>query len=212
VRALGFNPRLTSFPRVAGLRGIVILSDGSRITADQPRLESERKLALHALCGVNLEIPTEELVSWQTLGGKAVYLSDLEPQDYQFTPYLALRWPLRRDQNALGGVLSIRNRDFAKGLGMHSQSAVSYPLDSKFVRFQSIVGIDDATQGKGSVIFRVLADGKQIFASPVVRGNQPPLAISLAVADVKTLTLVVDFADFGDVQDHADWCDAMLIK
>ena len=189
------------------------LTDGSRVTARQPHLQPDGGLALQAACGVKLLLPSEEVVSWLVIGGKAVYLSDLEPLDYRFTPYLGLTWPLCRDRNVLGGVLSLRNREFAKGMGVHSQSAVSYRLEGKYKRFQATLGIDDATDGQGSVVFRVLADGKPVYTSPVVRGNHPPVTLApLSLAGVKILTLVVDFADFGDVQDHADWCDAVLIK
>ena len=69
------------------------------------------------------------------------------------------------------------------------------------------------TEGQGSVIFRVLADGKPLFTSDVVRGKTPPVVVGpLSVKDVNQLTLSVDFADHGDILDHADWCDAVLIR
>ena len=79
-------------------------------------------------------------------------------------------------------------------------------------RFEAELGIDDSAGGQGSVQFRVLVDGKEKFASPIVRGGDPPLPISVDIADAQKLELVVDYADRGDVLDHADWLNARLVQ
>jgi hypothetical protein len=60
------------------------------------------------------------------------------------------------------------------------------------------------------VIFRVLVDGQERFASPTVRGGDAPLPVSVDIRGAKKLELVVDYADRGDVLDHADWLDARI--
>ena len=60
--------------------------------------------------------------------------------------------------------------------------------------------------------FRVLVDGQERFASPILRGGDPPVPVSVDVRGGKKLELVVDYADRADVLDHADWLDARLIK
>jgi endo-alpha-N-acetylgalactosaminidase len=79
-------------------------------------------------------------------------------------------------------------------------------------RFESLVGIDDSTLGGGSVRFRVLIDGKEKFASPIIRGGDTPLPVSVDVTGAKELELLVDYADRADVLDHADWLNARLIR
>ena len=79
-------------------------------------------------------------------------------------------------------------------------------------RFQAELGIDDSTGGRGSVQFRVLVDGQERFASPIIRGGNPPVPVSVDVAGAKKLELVVDYADRADVLDHADWLNARLTK
>lgn len=213
VRGFGFNPELTSFPEPAASRAILVLEDGSRLTVHGLALDDQGKLKCQAAFGGELTIPVEQVVTLCFLGGKLAYLSDLEPQSYRFTPYLSARWPLRRDRSALGGPLTLRNAECVKGLGMHSQSEVSYFLNGKYRRFRAVLGIDDETAGAGSVVFRVLADGQQIYRSDTVRGNAPPIVLEpLDITGVKVLVLIVDFADQGDIQDHADWCDALLVE
>ena len=96
---------------------------------------------------------------------------------------------------------------------MHSQAVCSYDLKGENISFQATVGIDAAADGRGSVIFRVLTDGKTVFTSEILRGKSAPVLIGpLSLDGVKRLTLAVDFADEGDILDHANWCDALMIK
>ena len=213
VRGFGMNPELTSFPPAKGNQSLVTLSDGSLLTLGDVSFGEQHTLRGRAAFGLDLELPAESVVSLQFLGGRIVYLSDIEPTEYAFTPYLTRKWPLRSNQNAVGGPLRLGGREYARGIGMHSQSLATYRLNGEFAVFQAMIGIDAVTEGEGSVVFRVLADGKPLFTSNVVRGKTPALALGpLNVTDVQQLTLAVDFADHGDILDHADWCDALLIK
>ncbi|MCD4727418.1 MAG: NPCBM/NEW2 domain-containing protein [Pirellulales bacterium] len=79
-------------------------------------------------------------------------------------------------------------------------------------RFQALVGIDDSTDGRGSVRFRVLVDGRERYVSPILRGGDPPVPVLVELTGAKRLELVVDYADRADVLDHADWLDARLVR
>lgn len=213
VRGFGMNPELTSFPALKGEAALLTLSDGSLLTVTDASYSENNLLKCRAAFGAELEFPADQLVSLQFLGGRIVYLSDLEPLAYQVTPYLDRTWPLRRNQNAVGGPLRLASREYHRGIGMHSQSVVTYKLEREYDVFQATIGIDAVTEGRGSVIFRVLADGKPLFTSDIVRGKTPVLTVGpLAMSGVRELTLAVDYADQGDLLDHADWCDALLIK
>lgn len=213
VQAFGMNPELTSFPAVKGPLVLMVLEDGSQLSMGSLKLESGRELHGRAAFGADLQIPLEKIVSLQFLGGRVTYLSDLEPVEYVSTPYLSRTWPLKRNQNAVGGPLRLSGREYARGLGMHGQAVVNYDLKGEYATFQATIGIDTVAEGRGSVIFRVLADGMPVFTSQIVRGKTAPITVGpLPMQNVKRLTLGVDFADEGDILDHADWCDALLIK
>ena len=49
------------------------------------------------------------------------------------------------------------------------------------------------------------------YQSPIVRGGQPPLPISVDVSGAQRLALIVGFADRGDQLDYANWLNARLI-
>ena len=163
--------------------------------------------------GEKITISSSSLVSLQFFGGAAVYLSDLEPNDYRFTPFLSTRWPWRRNLSVSGSPLRLRGKEFARGIGLHSKSQLSYRLGKKYRRFQADVGIDDVAAGAGNVVFAVEVDGKRVFTSKPQSGKNPILHIGpIDVTGKQQLSLVVDYGQFGDIRDHANWCNALLVK
>jgi len=211
--AFSFNPELTSIRKFSGAGVIVFLTDGSRLHAKNLRTTNTNSILADAAFGAELEIPLTAVHSLQMLGGSITYLSDLQPAHEKSEGFLGSGWTMRKDRNVSGGPLQVRGVEYATGLGVHSRSELTWKLDGKFRRFQATVGIDDSSQGKGSVVFRVLVDGKSAFTSKPVTGIQEPLAIPpVDLTRAKSLTLIVDFGADADILDHADWCNACLIR
>jgi hypothetical protein len=72
--------------------------------------------------------------------------------------------------------------------------------------------MDDEVGSKGSVMFRVYGDGKLLFESPEMDGNNIKQLMDLDILGVKELKLkVLDLGD-GSENDHADWVDVKLIR
>ena len=111
-----------------------------------------------------------------------------------------------------GGWLRSGGRRYLKGLGMHSSARLTYLLDEPYGRFDAELGIDDSTDGGGSVRYRVYVDRQTKFTSEILRGGMKPVPVSVDLTGAKRLDLVVDFADRADELDHADWLDARLIR
>lgn len=147
-------------------------------------------------------------------------LSELEPSSVEETAYFgggsSVRYPWKRDRTVTGGALRVGGVLYESGLGVHSRSLLTFPLDGNFVSFRTKAGVDDETLAlprKGSVIFRIHVDDKKVYESPVVRSGEravEPPAVDLRGA--KKLTLEVDFADGFDIADRADWCEPILLK
>ncbi len=62
--------------------------------------------------------------------------------------------------------------------------------------------------GAGSVEFRVLGDGKELFKTGTIKGGQPARKVDVDVTGVDTLILIVNGGDDGINYDHADWANA----
>ena len=58
----------------------------------------------------------------------------------------------------------------------------------------------------------MLLDGRPAWESQPITGQLAPQHVQLEVGRAQTMTLVVDFGALGDVQDHADWAEARLIR
>lgn len=201
------------FGAASELRVTAGLDDGSRLVARTLTLEADevRLVPWSGEADAAHVFPAGRLVFLQTHGGKARYLSDLKPDSYRHVPYLSLPWNYRLDRSVTGRYLRARGMLYLKGVGMHSASRLSWRLDGRDRRFEAAAAIDDEAGPRGSVVFRVFVDSDERYRSPVVRGGEPPVPISVDVSGGRRLSLIVDFADRGDELDHADWLDARLI-
>lgn len=143
----------------------------------------------------------------------AVFLSDLQPLG---TPLNG--WgPMERDRSngeagaGDGGPLTIGGQSFAKGLGVHAHSEISYGLGGSCSTFSAQIGIDDEVGSAGSVVFEVWnGTATRLYQSAVRRGTDGPLAVAVPVTGVTQLRLVVTGTGDGIDFDHADWADAKV--
>ena len=216
VRDIAFNPELLALPEPKELCWLVSLRDGSRVTllASKSRVAGTTLKAAH-VSGVAWNIPLDAVFEIRVLRGRGVFLSELSPMESRQTPFLpgAREWPLQRDRSVAGRPLRLGGREFPKGLGMHSRSAATYDLAGKYRAFHATVGFDDMTVGAGTALCAVEVDGRRVFEESALSRQKG--AKRLAVIDVsgaKRLTLIVDFGELGDSQDHVDWIDAMLLS
>ncbi|MGI8979128.1 MAG: NPCBM/NEW2 domain-containing protein [Pirellulaceae bacterium] len=158
----------------------------------------------------------DQVTLLQTSSPSVVYLSDLTAPSYKQIPFSSLEWPLGLDRNVLGGRLRCGERVHLRGLGMHSASRVAFDLKGE-QRFEAQFALDDLAASRGSVIGKVLLEtepGKWTAAweSPVVRGGDAPLTLSVPLKGARRLALLVEFSDRGDEWDHANWLDARLVR
>src|SRR4029078_4051281 len=89
-----------------------------------------------------------------------------KPASVKFTPYVGGDWPWEKDRNIFQGPLQLRGREFATGLGVHSRTALSYAIEPKDREFRAVVGIDDAAEDAGHVIFTVAVDDRTVWTRP----------------------------------------------
>ena len=204
-----------------GNRLLVGFRDGSLVTARQLRFDRAGGV-LDLVSGAVL-IPEEgvnlcdEICLLRPFADRVQYLSDMDPLGYKHIPMLQLEWPYHDDRNVLGQHLRCGSRLFTKGLGMHSTSRLAYRLEQQSQRFEAEIGIDDCTKGRGSVICRVYTDEgsgdwKRVYETPILRGDDNIVRMSVDVLGAKRLSLIVDRADQGEEWDHVNWLNARLVK
>jgi len=105
--------------------------------------------------------------------------------------------------------MSIAGRKFEHGLGTHASSVIYIDTKGGCERFLACVGVDDnAKDPRGSVVFKVIGDGKMLFRSPVMKTGDQPLQVDVNLKGVKTLVLLAEPTADGIAFDHADWAEA----
>ncbi|WP_175607399.1 NPCBM/NEW2 domain-containing protein [Deinococcus marmoris] len=109
-----------------------------------------------------------------------------------------------------GQALKIGTQTFAKGIGVHAGSTLTYTLNGNCSTFSATVGIDAEVGARGSVVFQVYGDDTLLAASGTMTGVSAAKVFSVSVKGVKELKLVVTDAGDGIAYDHADWADAQV--
>lgn len=156
-------------------------------------------------------IDVQEEIQWRKpvspgAGGKAVFLSDIEP-------LLATQTfgVLHHDVNLNNTSLILNNKRYEKGLGTHANSEIVYQLKGRFTGFSSDVGLDDTQDNTpGSIFFKVYVDGALRWTSPVMRWDSETQHLNMDITKAQELKLVVEDAGDGDTCDHADWAAAKV--
>jgi hypothetical protein len=222
VAAVALGTDIVTSLKPKGVYGRIVLfaegsDNGARLSLVSAVCTDGRTLEGKTLFGSNLKVPLERVAALDVYQGRAVYVSDLKPTRFEFTPYLGEGgpvWPFVADGSVADRDLRLAGSTYDKGLGLHSKSRVSYNLAGAYRRFEARVGLDDETGREGSVRMRVLADGKplDIGADRELTARTGPLVVAVSVVGVKELTLEVDFGERADKQDHVNWCDARLLK
>ena len=115
-----------------------------------------------------------------------------------------------------GESLSCMGKRFAKGLGLHSRTSLTFALEGKYLAFETFMGLSDEVlklSAEGSVQFEIMVDGKEMYRSPVIRGGSPCMRMPrLGLKGASALKITVNFADGFDSGDRALLGNPILLK
>lgn len=106
--------------------------------------------------------------------------------------------------------LTINGQTFQRGVGTHANSTIPLEVDGNALELSGSVGLDDETAGRGSVLFKVEADGKEIWNSGLMRPRDAAKEFTLNVKGAKSLQLIATDGGDGTDYDHADWGDLKI--
>lgn len=152
---------------------------------------------------------------------RAIYVVNMEDSEYlsDYNWKLAnIGWSsIKKDKSVSGNAIRLTNVDnkevsYQKGIGTHATSNIIYDLtDIDASYFTSYIGVDRQMFGTvGSVEFKVLLDGKEVYNSGLMKSKDVQKYIEINIAGSKELKLVVTDGNNGIGSDHANWADAKL--
>lgn len=145
-----------------------------------------------------------------------IYLSDMRDQVVG-TPtngWGPVEWDQSNGESSSedGGPLTINKVEYAKGIGVHANSSITFNLQGRCTSFSAVVGVDDEVSTNGSVKFTVLGDGgRELATSKVLTFTDDGVQLTADTTGQQQLVLQVDDSGNGNGQDHADWADAQVV-
>lgn len=206
---------------------VVVTRGGDEIGAAGVEI-AEGSFRIQAAWGESVSIAAESLSRLDFSAGRIRYLSDLEPLKEIFSGIdpenslfaglvddksLQLMYGPRRNSTLDVRVpIRLRGRQYSKGLCIHSRTEISYALDRRYQSLEAVIGIDDEVAGNqdSAVLVTITGDGLSLY-SQQIRTSDDPQPLKLAVDQIATLTILVDFGDGDSSCDWLDLADARLI-
>lgn len=150
------------------------------------------------VAGAAIAAPAKTMIAQET----SVALSDLD------LSLVDQQWNSAKKNLGVGGKpLGIGGRKFTHGVGTHANSLIIVRLDRGTRRFRAFAGVDDNSDGKGSIRFSVHIDEGEIWNSGIRHKGDAPLLIDLDVSRVRYLMLRVDDGGDGNSNDHGNWAE-----
>ncbi len=116
---------------------------------------------------------------------------------------------LVRNASLENEVLSAGGKAFSRGLFAHAPSLLKCDLGQKWKRFAFEYGLQEGK--RGSVVFVVRGDGRELFRSDVV-ADAALRSAELDVSGVTTLELITEDAGNGNTTDHSVWFQPTLFR
>lgn len=211
VVALAFDPAVVNYPRPQADFLDLTLADSSRLGVTGARVEKGHVVATTRF-HQQIRVPLAELLRIDPRSETLVYLSKRKPDGQSYVPYLGPTRPFHSDQTVEGHPFQLAGHVYERGLGTQSRTLLAYKLKPGDRRFQATVGVDERAGPLGSVVFRVLTDGKPVLTTPPLTARDTPRSIDVDISHAKILILATEFGDRGDVRDLADWVEARIIR
>lgn len=102
-------------------------------------------------------------------------------------------------------------KEFNKGIGAATNAEIVYNLNGDYNVFTTYLGTDkNYNVNATTIIFKIFADGEEVYTSDVVRVNSEAEFVRLDVTGVKELKLVANDAGDSGYGDFASWADTKI--
>lgn len=188
----------------------VKLSDGSSITAKSLRLQ-DNKLTIDLSDGAPRTLDLASVNSIEQVNGPVSWLSSRPPVENVHTPFFEASFPAKMNQTVSGKPIRFADKTYARGIGVHSYSRLSWDLDGAYSAFRTQYAID-GIGAYANVTVRIKLDDHVVHEKADVGAGAISDVISVPLGDAKRLTLEVDYGKTYDTQDRLNWIEPALVK
>lgn len=115
----------------------------------------------------------------------------------------------KMDRSVTDDVLAVAGTTYKSGIGVHAESRVVFATNKGFKRFSAKAALPDylISRSQGSVVFKVIGDGRELWRSSRITAGIPPESVNLDISRFDRITLEADDAGDGITSDHALWLE-----
>jgi hypothetical protein len=196
---------------IPALSARVIFPSGESLatTSAQWKLDD---LIIHDPAGIERTIPLNAIAAVNVLGGRVIYLSELDPSSDSQISSFGAAYPTQINRSVMGTPLMIGGTTYSNGLGVHLASTLTYALDGTFTTLVITPGMQSSAAPFGSAHATIKADDTALWDAPIITAATPATALTLPLHNAHTLQLLAQPVDHFDVQGRFDWVNAALIR
>lgn len=189
----------------------ILTTDGQRLTASAFDW-SETSVTATLFGRFTQRLPADRIARLEVLDGRWVWLATLHPISYEHQAALGPHWQWTADRNVKRGPIRVAGQAYEHGIGMHSESSITFDLRGDYREFVTSLGMDDDSGPYANVDVEIRVDGQLRHTQDgLTRGTlHGPLRLDLTGA--KRIKLTVLFGANADLQDRFNWVDAALIR
>jgi len=165
--------------------------------------------------GKDRKISTDTVAAIDIVGGRVVYLTDLDPAKDEQTTLMGTRWETQINRNVMGEPLVVGRKLYHRGIGVHTKSSLLYELDGSFDVLKCQVGMDDSAAPHGSANVAVLLDGKLLWEASNLKAGDAAVELAVPIKGGKRLELRATpaLADGKlDVLGRVNWLNVALLR
>ncbi|MCL2645512.1 MAG: NPCBM/NEW2 domain-containing protein [Phycisphaerales bacterium] len=172
-------------------------------------------LAFKDPAGKDRKASADTVAAIDIVGGRVVYLTDLDPAKEEQTTLMGTRWNTQINRNVMGEPLVVGRKTYLRGIGVHTTSSLLYTLDGSFETLKFQVGMDDSAAPQGSANVAVVLDGKVLWEARGMKAGEAAVEVSVPVKGGKQLELRATPALGNgklDVLGRVNWLNVALLR
>ncbi|MGB1809677.1 MAG: NPCBM/NEW2 domain-containing protein [Planctomycetota bacterium] len=206
-------------PMESSLSIDVVTRDGSTPKGLLIQLDTE-EARFRTGSGQEIRIPVDRILRINFANDRVVSLTDRTPIEVveglgegRWFP-----WSWQKDLNVLGSPLTIGARSFDQGIGVHSNSLLSFKVEPGDLTLNGFAGMDASAKPKdeepeiGNARFSILVDGKVAWGPYDISWQDAPRPFSVPLKESTIFTLRVEMGSGIHILDRANWVATQIIR
>ena len=193
--------------------------DGSVPQGQLLTLNSEA-LSFSIADGSEVAIPIDRILKVTFQNKRVQPLADREPIKVEegLGPDRWFPWTWQKNRNVLGNGLRIGARNFDLGIGVHSNSLLTFAIEAGDSSLSGFAGMDSSSRPKddepeiGCARFSILVDGDCVWGPHDLSWQDAPLPFKIDLSGKTSVSLKVEMGSGHHILDRANWVSTRIFK